>query len=590
MVASNERRENFLRPRDFVDILGAGWPFRPVTIATYAAITVLPTAASELGRLAVQSLPVALGVATFSASVAACLVLLVRMLLTARWRRCIPIVIVALLIAGALRGIIVSSVVDALGIEVSSHLASRMFLGALSLPPVLALVSLVVSRIMIAREKSISTRDEISATMRKRDRILDELDASNKRLREEVDETLRPAISALLLDINNGRSERSRLADRIDAFANNVVRPLSHTLATAGTTFAEKSGPAKSALAPPARPAIRDQINATYSGLVVFLGSGTVLLDLLPLANGFVAALISGLSVYGIVRLLGVFVGSRQSPFAVTGVIIAVTHAVAWIPPHLVNQALIYPAELQLRPWLISSIAMPLVGLLYQLLILGEYSNRTSFARLDDARIEMLIQLSEARRRAWLHQRHLTHVLHSTVQSRVHAEARLVRSGSGKITAAERNQAAEVMTSTLDVITTEPDDSTDAVGAIRQMVDFWDGMCAISLNVDPEVGESALAYDDFSRALQVVSLEMISNAIRHGQATEIAITIERSSPETVTVTAANNGARVPAGYHAGLGIALYDELTVDWSLRNGKRVTVTAVLAARKMTTKSRAI
>jgi two-component sensor histidine kinase len=302
-----------------------------------------------------------------------------------------------------------------------------------------------------------------------------------------------------------------------------------------------------------------------------------------------VAALISGLSVYGIVRLLGVFVGSRQSPFAVTGVIIAVTHAVAWIPPHLVNQALIYPAELQLRPWLISSIAMPLVGLLYQLLILGEYSNRTSFARLDDARIEMLIQLSEARRRAWLHQRHLTHVLHSTVQSRVHAEARLVRSGSGKITAAERNQAAEVMTSTLDVITTEPDDSTDAVGAIRQMVDFWDGMCAISLNVDPEVGESALAYDDFSRALQVVSLEMISNAIRHGQATEIAITIERSSPETVTVTAANNGARVPAGYHAGLGIALYDELTVDWSLRNGKRVTVTAVLAARKMTTKSRA-
>ena len=590
MVDKSDQFENVPRPRDFVDILGTGWPFRAVTIVPFAAVTLLPTTASEVGRLSAQSLPVAFGIAAFSVSVVVSLLLLVRIVLPAKWRQSISIVVGALVVAGALRGTIVSVVIEPTGLETDSHLIARIFLGALSLPPVLSLVSLVVSRVVTAREKSISTRAEILATERTRDRILSEVSTSNERLREEVDETLRPAISVLVDDIHSGRIARSRLADKIDAFATDIVRPLSHTLATAGSTSTAKRDAAMSALAAPARPAIRDQINATYSGLGVFLGSGTVLLDLLPLANGFMAALISGLSVYGIVRLLGVIVGSRQSPFAVTGMIIASTHALAWIPPHLINQALVYPAELEFQPWLISSIAMPLLGLLYQLIILGAYSSRAELARLDGARVDMLIQLSEARRRAWLRQRHLTHTLHSTVQSRVLAEARLVRSGPGKISAVERDQAIEVVTSALEVVMTEPEDSADAVGAIRQLVDFWAGMCSVTLELDPAVGESALADDDFSRALQIVSLEMISNAIRHGHATEIALTIVRSSPETVTVTATNNGTRVADGYHAGLGLALFDELAVAWSLKNGERVAATAVLAARGMKTKPRAI
>jgi len=588
MVDKSDQYEYVPRPRDFVDILGSGWPFRAVTIVSYAAVTLLPTTASEVGRLSAQSLPVAFGVAGFSVSVVVSLILLVRIVLPAKWRQSSTIVVGALLVAGLLRGTIVSTVMETTGLEADSRLISRIFLGALSLPTVLALISLVVSRVVTAREKSISTRAEISATEMTRDRVLGEVNTSNERLQEEVDEKLRPAISVLVDDIHGGQSSRSTIADKIDAFANDIVRPLSHTLAKVGSAFPEKRGVALGALALPARPASRDQINATFSGLGVFLGSGTVLLDVLPLANGFVAALISGLSVYGIVRLLGVILGSRQSSFAVTGVIIAVTHAVAWIPPHLINQALVYPAGREFQPWLVSSIAMPVLGLLYQLIVLGAYSSRAELARLDGARVDMLMQLSEARRRAWLRQRHLTHTLHSTVQSRLHAEARLVRSGAGKISASERVQAIDVVTSALDVVKTEPEDSVDAVRAIRQLVDFWAGMCTITLDLDQEVGEFAPADDNFSRALQIVSLEMISNAIRHGHATEIAMTIARSSPESVTVVATNNGTRLPAGYHAGLGLELYDELTVEWSLSNGKRVTARAVLAAREMKAKSR--
>ncbi len=581
MVDRPGKNENVLRPRDFIDILGTGWPFRAITVIPYAAVTILPTTASELGRLTVQSLPIAIGIAAFSVSVAALLVFLVRIVLPARWRRSSSIVIGALLVAGTLRGTVVSTVMDSTGLEATSHLTSRVFLGALSLPPVLALISLVVSRIVIAREKAISTRDEISATERKRDRILTELDTSNHRLLEEVDETLRPAISALVDDVRGGRRGRSELADSIDLFATDVVRPLSHTLATTGAALAEKSRRGLREVTDPSRPTIGEQVNATYVGLGVFLGSGTVLVDLFPTTNAFLAAVVSGLCVFGIVRVLGLVVGNRQSSFVVSGLIIAAVHSVAWIPPHLINQNLIFPAGIEFQPWLVSSIAMPLLGLLYQLVILGAYSSRIELARLDSARVDMLIQLSEARRHSWLRQRHLTHTLHSTVQSRVHAQARLLRSGKGKLSAVERDQAVGVVTSALDVLTTEPVEAVDPVAAIRDLVDFWAGMCTITLDVGPEVWESASVDHESSEALHLVSLEMISNAIRHGHATEIAITMTRSTPETITVTAVNNGKHVSARHRAGLGMALYDELAAHWSLTNGDRVTMSAVIAAR---------
>jgi signal transduction histidine kinase len=590
MAARREHNENVFRPHELVGIFGTGWPFRAVTIITYAAITILPTTASELGRLAAPSLPVALGVAVFSASVAGFLVLLARVVLPAKWRQSIPIVIGALFVAGALRGTIVSTVMDSTDLEVTSYLASRVFLSAFSLPPVMALVSLVVSRVVIAREKAISTRDEISATELNRDRILAELETSSSRLREEVNERLRPAISALIDDLKSGRGTRSELASKIDFFATDVVRPLSHTLATTGSALPEKPSRGLREVTEPSRPRIREQVNPIYSGLGVFLGSGTVLLDVIPTANAFIASMVSGLCVFALVRIFSAIVGNQRLPFIVSGLIIAAVHSVAWIPPHLINQSLIFPAGIEFQPWLISIIALPLLGLLYQLIVIGAYSSRTELSRLESARVQMLIQLSEARRRSWLRQRHLTHTLHSAVQSRVHAQARLLRSGKGKLSAAEREHAIDVVRSAMDVSMNEPVESIDPVRAIRDLVDFWEGMCTITLEVDQEVWASAPADREASEAIHIISLEMISNAIRHGHATEIVISMTRSTPETVTVTAVNNGTRVSASHRAGLGMALYDELAVNWSLTHDDRVAVSAVIASRATTSEADSI
>jgi two-component sensor histidine kinase len=132
--------------------------------------------------------------------------------------------------------------------------------------------------------------------------------------------------------------------------------------------------------------------------------------------------------------------------------------------------------------------------------------------------------------------------------------------------------------------------SVDAVGTIRDLIDFWAGMCTITLDVSPDVSLAVAGDPEVAEALHIVALEMISNAIRHGNATEIAIAMTRSSPETLTVTATNNGTRVSTTHQAGLGMALYDELTAEWSIENRDRVTATAVVAAREKTAAGYAI
>jgi two-component sensor histidine kinase len=74
---------------------------------------------------------------------------------------------------------------------------------------------------------------------------------------------------------------------------------------------------------------------------------------------------------------------------------------------------------------------------------------------------------------------------------------------------------------------------------------------------------------------------MVSNAIRHGAATSISLVILRDSPDTIRITAANNGRGVDKDHRPGLGMSMYDELCAEWHMVASKQTTVVALIAAR---------
>ena len=579
MVADQDRPEMLYRPRDFVDILTTSWPFRPVTLFTYLAITLIPTTASELGRLAEPSLVVATGVAMLSVSVVGVLLFIAKFITPHRFRRSLPIVLIVLFGVGALRGVIVSSVIDLTDLGSQSHLSSRVFLATLSLPPVLALVSLVISRILLSRESARNTRVEISAIEQRRDMILDDISASDTQLLEQVDETLRPAVESLSRQITDNPESRASITTALHSLANNVIRPLSHTLASSAASTSTPRVPLARQSVPHGVPTFREQVNPTFAGIGVYLGSGTVLLDILPLGNALASSVVSGLVVFAVVRLAVAVFGDTRWPAVSVAAINGAVMALAWTPAHLFNQTFLFPDGIVFGAWITSFVAMPVLGLLYQLIILGGYSGRNQLAQLETTRRNVAFQLAEARRRAWLRQRHLTHTLHSSVQSRVLAESRLVGSGSGSLSSAEQQRSLGTLSTVLDTIDNEPTGTVDALGGITDMVAFWRGMCEISLAVPPDLLTSV--DSETAESVLIVTTEIISNAIRHGASTTISIEIHRDSPDTICIAAVNNGRGFDEDYQPGLGMSLYDELCAEWHFASGSAPTIVAVIAAR---------
>jgi two-component sensor histidine kinase len=74
--------------------------------------------------------------------------------------------------------------------------------------------------------------------------------------------------------------------------------------------------------------------------------------------------------------------------------------------------------------------------------------------------------------------------------------------------------------------------------------------------------------------------EAVSNAVRHGEASSIVISIDRSSDELLIIEAADNGRGVSSDAIPGVGSRMLDDLTIDWSIANNRAIGRT-VLEAR---------
>jgi glucose-6-phosphate-specific signal transduction histidine kinase len=90
------------------------------------------------------------------------------------------------------------------------------------------------------------------------------------------------------------------------------------------------------------------------------------------------------------------------------------------------------------------------------------------------------------------------------------------------------------------------------------------------LSARPDIGESVL----------VICLEIINNAIRHGKSQRITLSLSFTTDDLIAIHATNDGLPL-SEFHAGLGMSMFDELTVQWSLESGDVTTFSGTIAAR---------
>ena len=180
---------------------------------------------------------------------------------------------------------------------------------------------------------------------------------------------------------------------------------------------------------------------------------------------------------------------------------------------------------------------------------------------LQDLDQELVITLARSRAVAEL-ARELSRTLHGTVQSKIVACAMVseqaIESGNVEQLKDALEQAQRVLVSSRE----QEKAPVGAVAEVRRKVALWDELCAIDVQIDAGIDHSTGSGERVGRVVE----EGLANAIRHGGATAISVTL-KSVDGGIRIVIDDDGGGPPATPVPGLGSTVLDQATGGrWSL------------------------
>lgn len=399
--------------------------------------------------------------------------------------------------------------------------------------------------------------------------IRDALAASESRAQVEA-ETLRAsarqainaAIEQALADDATGEDRATRLRRVSD----DVVRPLSHTLAGQRDELPAVAPPkprrdlralGRAILAAqPIRPWQTASLVTVMALGILFMNNGAprvfVVAGMLWIALASLLWLVQRLPWSRLPLWLGMLL--LPVAFAATG-LLTVTLLLLWpAAPDAVPRAQLIVAVMT---FIAGSLLAILAGVTQQQRWLEE-DLITEGRALVSAR-----RATQARIRR--ERRHLARILHGVVQPRI-----VVRSLQLQ-TAGESGDVRDLARELNELLSGEAssDGAIDAARALRDISDVWSGSKAIvQVATPPDLNALLASHPAAARALVDVTCEAVNNAILRAGATRIHVTVAH---DTTTVTAwVSNDVVVDGSLTArgpGLGSAIFDELADHWALR-----------------------
>ncbi len=164
-------------------------------------------------------------------------------------------------------------------------------------------------------------------------------------------------------------------------------------------------------------------------------------------------------------------------------------------------------------------------------------------------------------------------ILHGTVQTRLIACAVAIeRAMDTRDVEAFQAALHEAHAVLADPIRIENNDDVTVAGEVQRKTSLWSGLCDVTVDVDPQLANTTgRVARDIGRVVE----EGLSNAIRHGGAGAISVSVEEANNQIVVVVE-DDGAG-PQGGAPGLGSSLLDSVSAHWQLTargTGARLTV----------------
>jgi signal transduction histidine kinase len=156
-------------------------------------------------------------------------------------------------------------------------------------------------------------------------------------------------------------------------------------------------------------------------------------------------------------------------------------------------------------------------------------------------------------------------VLHGPVQAALYASA--IRLAQSKRPSKKLLQDVNSdLALALDALSFDKNEATSVRALIREIIDVWSGVCEIDFNVPKAVYDLTKRNSNAAESFVEIIREAISNAIKHGGATEIEVTAKLDKG-IIRLSVMNNG-KVPTQAEAstGYGTQILNELALAWNL------------------------
>jgi signal transduction histidine kinase len=169
----------------------------------------------------------------------------------------------------------------------------------------------------------------------------------------------------------------------------------------------------------------------------------------------------------------------------------------------------------------------------------------------------------------WLAKRSWSFVVHGTVQAALTAAITRL-SSANELEPYQLNLVLQDLDRAREALTKTPTIEVDLAAALSAVVSTWQGICSVSVQINPRA-QRALDRDVNARmCVNEIVKETVSNAVRHGEAKQAWVEVDRITDETLLIRVRNDGRPVAGEVEHGVGTRMLDDLTLDWSLVNNR--------------------
>jgi len=263
------------------------------------------------------------------------------------------------------------------------------------------------------------------------------------------------------------------------------------------------------------------------------------------------------------IAVLSLPFASRPIPGRLAIVILAMLFATSWFPGIYVTELFKIDIldQFNLIPTL--TIGTTLVGLLITYGFIIDQERIRYETELFEANQALDLELNKTAQQVWLLRQQAAQILHGSVQSSLTAANMRIR-GASEIDDVLLTRVREDVERASAAISSFGRNEIKLEESLTEIRELWHGVCEITFEYSRDLIDSVPNNSVSAHCINEIVKECVSNAIRHGHATEVKVSLSDPTDGSITISITNNGDD-QISPQRGVGSLMLEEITMNWS-------------------------